>query len=336
MDIALEFTRNFRSLATELEPKDLYDLLHSMTQVRIPRGRTLLKSRMPVDSVYLTLSGLLEIRSDPGDGGGKIAEVGPGEWLGEVSVLSGDFRASATVIAATDALLLRLKHQALEELLSIDGELSSVILKHLVLLMSSRLATLNAALDHISKIGAVRPEKDEQSQEKARYWPEPKGGEACANTRQFLRDLPGLEIWPEADFNRLLSAVRIVLYPACHAFTVQDRFGNSVYLVVDGAVLARNRDPLTGAVTESTLSAGEWFGLSSLVNALPEHTSVSAVKSVWILSLSREDFNRISDESSAISRFFLYMLANELARRIQAVHALMRECSPAVLGSLER
>ncbi|MBM3374052.1 MAG: hypothetical protein FJY44_09285, partial [Betaproteobacteria bacterium] len=71
-DIALEFTQHFRPLAVELEPGDMYDLLRSMSLLQIPSGRTLLKSRMPVDSVYLTLSGVLEIRSDHEYGGRKI------------------------------------------------------------------------------------------------------------------------------------------------------------------------------------------------------------------------------------------------------------------------
>jgi len=64
--------------------------------------------------------------------------------------------------------------------------------------------------------------------------------------------------------------------------------------------------------------------LPSLTSDLTEFETVSAPKPVFVASITRDDFNRMFDESRAVSRFFLYMLVNELARKVQVLHATMR------------
>ena len=88
-EITKEFAQRFRSLATEFSEQDLQEFLQSATVVEVPAGRKLIKARMPVDSIYLTLSGALEILVEINGVTRKVDDVGPGEWLGEVSVLSG-------------------------------------------------------------------------------------------------------------------------------------------------------------------------------------------------------------------------------------------------------
>lgn len=328
LEIAQEFTQKFHSLAAELDDDDLGKFLLAVSLIEIPAGRKLIKSRMPMDSVYLTLSGALEVHSEGGGGFGKIADVGPGEWLGEVAMFGGDVRASASVSTVTPVRLLRLKHQALENLVSGDDELSVLILRHLVLLMSARLTGLNATLMELTQArkaaGRIPEPSGDDAPDRVRYWPDSRLAEAPAHLKDFLGGLPGLEGFPKPDFEKFYAAVKVALYPASHLFTVQGQRGDAVYLVVDGAVAMRSHNPLANAAAEKVLNAGEWFALPSLAGNLPEFSTVLAIKPVLVLSLDREDFNRLFDESRALARFFLYMLVNELARRIQAIHAMIR------------
>ena len=327
-EIAEEFTQKFHALASELDDDDLERFLRTASLIEVPAGRKLIKSRMPMDSVYLTLSGTLEVHSEVGDGFGKISDVGPGEWLGEVAMFSGDARASASVSTVTPVRLFRLKHQALEDLVSGDGELSVLILRHLVLLMSARLSGLDVTLMELTQArkaaGRIPQLSGDDAPDRICYWPDARLAEASAHLKDFLGGLPGLEGFPKPDFDKFYSAVKVALYPASHLFTVQGQRGDAVYLVVDGAVAMRSHNPLANAVTETVLNAGEWFALPSLAGSLPEFSTALAIKPVLVLSLTRDDFNRLFDESRALARFFLYMLVNELARRIQAVHAMIR------------
>ena len=327
-EITKEFAQRFRSLATEFSEQDLQEFLQSATVVEVPAGRKLIKARMPVDSIYLTLSGALEILVEINGVTRKVDDVGPGEWLGEVSVLSGDPRASASVSTATPTRVLRLKHQALEEMMSKDGELSILILQHLVLMMADKLVNLKTQLSVMVKAKraadgspAVNPEPTD---DKADYWPVCNLADSSGNLTSFLSTLPGIENFSPTDINILTKSVKVTLYPARHMFTYQGERGDSVYLVVDGAVLMRSVNPLANTVSEKILNIGEWFALPSLTSDLTEFETVSAPKPVFVASITRDDFNRMFDESRAVSRFFLYMLVNELARKVQVLHATMR------------
>jgi CRP-like cAMP-binding protein len=59
--------------------------------------------------------------------------------LGEVSALSGDYLASATVTTKTQTRFLRMRHQVLEDLIDSNQEISTVLLRYLVLMLSDRL-----------------------------------------------------------------------------------------------------------------------------------------------------------------------------------------------------
>lgn len=323
-EIAGEFTQTFHSLAAELSASDLDRFLHATSLIEVPAGRKLIKARMPVDSIYLVLSGRLDVFAESKEGAIKVSEIGPGEWVGEISVLSGDDRASATVSTATDVRLLRLRHQAFENLIIGEGELPVLMLQHLVLLMSARLSKLVEMLSKLILDRSVVSRGSEtepagiDGRDRAAYWPECRLADASASFRGFLHTLPGVESFSAADLEMLYNAVKLTLYPAGHVFTLQGQRGDSIFVVVDGAVSQRTHNPVANTVSEAVLNVGEWFALTSLAKELPEFSTASAIKPVFVASLTRDSFNRLFDESSAIARFVLYMLVKELARKVQS------------------
>ncbi len=322
-EIAGEFTDKFHSLASELSESDLDRFLHAASMVEVPAGRKLIKARMPVDSIYMILSGSLDVFAESEGESIKVSEIGPGEWVGEISVLSGDGRASASISTSTDSRMLRLRHRAFEELIAGDGELPVLVLQHLVLLMSGRLSGLVEMLSKLTRersAASRRAETElvgEGAQERAAYWPECRLADASASFRGFLRSLPGVESFSTAEFELLCNAVKSTLYPAGHVFTLQGQRGDSIFLIVDGAVSQRSHNPVDNTVNEAVLNVGEWFALSSFAEGQTEFSTTLAIKPVFVASLTRDDFNRLFDESSAIARFVLYMLVKELARKVQ-------------------
>ncbi len=323
-EITGEFTQKFHSLAAELSASDLDRFLHAASLIEVPAGRKLIKARMPVDSIYMILSGSLDIFAENKGGAIKVSEIGPGEWVGEISVLSGDGRASASVSTATDVRLLRLRHQAFEDLIIGEGELPVLVLQHLVLLMSGRLSGLVEMLLKLTRERSVAGRGSETEpagvggRDQVAYWPECRLADASASFRGFLHTLPGVENFSATDLEKLYNAVKLTLYPAGHVFTLQGQRGDSIFLVVDGAVSQRIHNPVANTVSETVLNVGEWFALTSLAKGQPEFSTVSAIKPVFVASLTRDEFNRLFDESSAIARFVLYMLVKELARKVQS------------------
>lgn len=145
-NLAKEFAAKFSALADELGPANLQTLLAATTPLELPAGRKIIRDRMPVDSLYLILEGKVSISVEANKRAIKLGELGPGEWLGEVSVLSGELLASSTVTTETPSRFLRLRHEKFEELIWKNAEVSGVLLRQLVLMLADRLRKSGATL----------------------------------------------------------------------------------------------------------------------------------------------------------------------------------------------
>ncbi|HTQ33523.1 MAG TPA: cyclic nucleotide-binding domain-containing protein [Stellaceae bacterium] len=146
-----EFQEKFPELAQKLGPQNLQRLLGFTTMTELPAGRRIIRDRMPVDSLYMLLSGQVAISVEEGGQSLNLGQLGPGEWLGEVSVLSGELLASSTVTTMVTTRFLRLRHQAFENLLNSDQEMGSVLLKYLVDMLAGRLRASMKSLSQLPK-----------------------------------------------------------------------------------------------------------------------------------------------------------------------------------------
>jgi len=140
-----QFSARFPALAAALGPQGLAVLTRAMTTVELPEGRRIIRDRMPVDSLYFVLEGEVSILIEEGGRSITLGRLGAGEWLGEVSVLSGEMLASSTARAETPVTLARLKHQAFEELITRDDGIASAMLRELVSMLAARLRASNEA-----------------------------------------------------------------------------------------------------------------------------------------------------------------------------------------------
>ena len=85
-------------------------------QVRLPAGGCLFRQGDPGDAAYVVVSGRLRILVADGDDVRRLGDVGWGESVGELALLTGAPR-SATVIAARDTVLARIATADFETLL---------------------------------------------------------------------------------------------------------------------------------------------------------------------------------------------------------------------------
>jgi CRP/FNR family cyclic AMP-dependent transcriptional regulator len=172
--VTAEFSARFPALAEELGPANLETLLAATTPLELPARRKVIRDRMPVDSLYLILDGKVSISVETGKRGIKLGELGPGEWLGEVSVLSGEELASSTVTTETPVRFLRLRHEKFEELIWKNTEVSGVMLRQLVLMLADRLRKSGATLKEPPPVEMVATEGGEadsaQGNGKGRNW----------------------------------------------------------------------------------------------------------------------------------------------------------------------
>jgi anion transporter len=85
-------------------PRDtLARLVGELEEITVPPGDIIVQEGTPGDAMYVVSQGTVEIRL----GSDGLSALGPGEWFGEMALLTGGAR-SATVAALTHAVLLRL------------------------------------------------------------------------------------------------------------------------------------------------------------------------------------------------------------------------------------
>jgi NTE family protein len=91
--------------------------------VAVPAGDWLMRAGDPSGSAYVVRRGRLEVEVD----GRLVRELGPGEVLGELALLTGEQR-SAGVRARRDSTVLEVPREAFDELLDTDPTASRVVL----------------------------------------------------------------------------------------------------------------------------------------------------------------------------------------------------------------
>jgi CRP/FNR family cyclic AMP-dependent transcriptional regulator len=87
-----------------------------------PADSVVFEAGSPSEALYVVLSGRVRISED-GVGGNVVAEIGPGEYFGEISMLRNS-RHTKTAQAIDDCEILVLPKRSFEALLQTDDDLA--------------------------------------------------------------------------------------------------------------------------------------------------------------------------------------------------------------------
>lgn len=127
----------FRGMSPE-QLRQLARIAHSRT---FSVGETVIRMDEPGSMLYVIRSGRVEVVLERATGNVALAELGPGEFFGELSIFDGEVR-SATVIATEETETLTLGQFDVMRMTQRSPELAWALLKSL----SARLRAANARL----------------------------------------------------------------------------------------------------------------------------------------------------------------------------------------------
>lgn len=114
------------ALFESLTAEQIDRLATELVSHRLDADGTLFRQGGVGESIYIVRSGVLEISRQDGDNLGLCGRVGPGEYLGEVSMMSGNPH-PVSVVALTPCDVLELPRSALEKLLNDDRALGEAM-----------------------------------------------------------------------------------------------------------------------------------------------------------------------------------------------------------------
>jgi signal transduction histidine kinase len=144
-----EFLRQF-PLFAGLSDEDL-DRLDGMTEaIDVAAGQVLVTEGEPGDSMYIALEGEFEVSKRSGDREMILAHSGPGDMIGEISLLEGCMR-TATVRASQDGRLLKISQESFQHLLQRSPSAALSIVRT----VTARLRNTEAMLSQSEKMAAL-------------------------------------------------------------------------------------------------------------------------------------------------------------------------------------
>ena len=132
--------------ARDFEWAELKRLARFTVAIRLGKGALLFQEADRQAFMCLVLEGRLTIRKGgTGESATEIAELGPGESIGEMSLFEQQPR-SASVVALTDSRLLLLSRKHLLEMKNLEPELAVTLIWQLARLLSQRLRRTSGLL----------------------------------------------------------------------------------------------------------------------------------------------------------------------------------------------
>ncbi len=139
---AAAFAARFPALAAPA-PESLAPLLHALVPVAATAGEELIRYGGHSDCLYLIWDGRLRAALDVAGRRLVLGELGPGKWVGEVTLLD-QGPATATVVAAEDSRLLALGRTVFERLQLAYPRLAACLMQALSRDLAARLRHTHA------------------------------------------------------------------------------------------------------------------------------------------------------------------------------------------------
>ena len=92
-------------------PKEVAKISGAGRRVKLPQGWSPIWEDTPADKAYIILDGTVSIRHD----GAEIAQLGPGDIVGEAAIVNHSLR-TATIVALTPLELIHFTKEQLDRL----------------------------------------------------------------------------------------------------------------------------------------------------------------------------------------------------------------------------
>jgi CRP-like cAMP-binding protein len=118
-----------------LDDRFLSRLAASMAEVTFPAGRVLIEARAPGSGMFVIDEGTVSVQ--PRDS--SPVELGPGEIVGELALLTADGKRTARVQATTDVRCLTLDRATLQQAFEDEPKLATALLQSAVERLSAQI-----------------------------------------------------------------------------------------------------------------------------------------------------------------------------------------------------
>lgn len=299
-------------LFSDLDPAEFGEIVALARSVSLEEGQLVFRQGDEADGMYVIEQGQVRISARVlGEDEVELAVVGPGEVLGEFSLVDRGVRsASARAIAPSRALFFSSRHF---EVLRTDLRPAAFkTMRRISRELFERLRSGDHEID--ARSGAVT----------ARCLPawvhgpvSPLGDPVATQTldRRVLRVLPFFRALTPDETEELLGLLTAWQVPKGRIFFRQGSAGTSCFLIARGAVQA-TLEKGADVVNLAVLGPGNIFGLSLIEHGTRTATCYARERAV-VLEIRRDDFERLFAGSTSIAFKFFEALNETLIAQLR-------------------
>lgn len=254
-------------------------------------------------------SGEVEARRRTPFGEQRVATLGPGDLVGEISLLDGGPRSSG-VVGTRAGSLLRLDAGGVARLAGADPELEIALLRVFCRSLAAKIRQANQVMSQI-----MAPGKNEERQGTGVR------GEVSRLDVETARRLLRAQGMASSGLDALGAFVAAQRFPAGDPVFVEGQRGDTLYVVAEGQVRISRRIPGLGEEAIAILKAGEVFGEMAWIDSSPRSAdAIAHVGGCTVLAISRQLLDDTVDSPSPNAAQFLKTLCQVLCRRLRTMN----------------
>jgi CRP/FNR family cyclic AMP-dependent transcriptional regulator len=153
---ASEFSARFPTLAAQLDADQVQQLLGHVERNEIGADEYVVAEGTRSDALFLVWDGELEALTGTPAGDRQVGLVGPGELIGDISLLDPG-PATASVLAPQGCTVLRLDRSEFDELRESSPAVATALVHQLLLSLATRVRSATQQLDDVLSGGPVSP-----------------------------------------------------------------------------------------------------------------------------------------------------------------------------------
>jgi CRP/FNR family cyclic AMP-dependent transcriptional regulator len=298
-----------------LSDEQVFRITLAIQEERHEPGSELFAHESTGRDLYLVETGEVEIRRSTPYGTFRLATLGPGTLLGEVSFLAGVER-SGDAVASKPSRLLRVDAERLYGMMDEDPELGVQLLWSFWRALASKLRSTNEQLrTFFSPDSQTENFLSLRRHQPSQEWIRQVTVESSDKIRLFREQgLSRKELMTLATFSQEKR------FPADAYIFQEGDEGTEMYIILEGRVRISKFIPGGGEEALAILDRGDFFGEMSLIDGAPRSADARAHGGpLTVLALDEATVEEVLSMDAAASYEFLQLLCRLITHRLREI-----------------
>lgn len=313
---------------TDLAPAEIAELAAELELRRFSPGEALMIQGEASDGAYVIASGEVTVATRlPGGGEIAVAELGPGDMIGEMALLIKSGRRTAMARALGDVEALFIDRHFFEAGLHLLRPSSLKVLRRLGLKIAERLRGVRGRgrdlVETAAREGQLRPPPASEADAPAPF-----------DVRTFAPILPCLRTFTVAEIDALFAVAQIEQVPRGAILAEEGEQIEAPRLVIRGALLMGQRH--AGCVHQlDILGPGRFAGVAPVLEGSPAASALIAAEASTLLAFDAAPFLALWRGQDRLSLRLLEAVNSDLVLSLNtAVNHLTRLSAQARVRDL--